>query len=135
MRAVLVLCLLLVSGCGGDHGLAAHRATWRERGLTSYTFVFTAFGMAGTQSVRVTVRDGKAVSAEPGPGTQHDAFEPARPTVDEVFALLAKDLDEADEVTISWDATYGVPTHVRVDQDKHAIDDEHGYGVSDVQRA
>lgn len=131
-----MLCLLLVTGCGGgDQGLAAHRRTWHERGLTSYTFVFTAFGMAGTQSVRVTVRDGKAVAAEPGPGTQQYTFEPARPTVDEVFTLLAKDLDKADEVTISWDAAYGVPTHVRVDQDRHAIDDEHGYGVSDVRPA
>ena len=46
-------------------------------------------------------------------------------TIDKLFSELEADLGgKAEEVTVTYDATYGFPTSVNIDFIKNAVDDE-----------
>jgi hypothetical protein len=77
----------------------------------------------------IEVQDGEVVSMEYQSGKEIDApslelFEKYA-TIDRLFAELEADLNgAADEVTATYDATYGFPTEVTIDFVKEATDDE-----------
>lgn len=54
-------------------------------------------------------------------------------TIDDLFAQLDRDKKSADEVKVTYDAVWGFPSQVAVDEITNAIDDEHTYGVTDFQ--
>jgi hypothetical protein len=135
------LCTSVVAGCSGlsspGHGYDEHLATWTKAGVTSYTFTFHIGGQSGPHAGRVTVQNGHvdgvvpmktSSSAQP---IEPLSYEPTRPSIDDVWALLRRDLKTADRVEVSYDDVFGFPSQVRVDRDKNAIDDEYGYGITD----
>ena len=72
------------------------------------------------------VRDGKASRMSKISGASYDV---EQRTIDGVFHDLEWDFRHADHVEADYDATWGFPSHVSIDEEKSAIDDEHGYGV------
>src|ERR1700752_1798003 len=77
----------------------------------------------------IEVQDGKVVSMEYASGNEIDAgsreyfqrFE----TIDKVFEQLQKDISgKADEVVVTYNATYGFPDEVKIDYVLEATDDE-----------
>jgi Family of unknown function (DUF6174) len=84
--------------------------------------------MVGTTRIVVEVRGGHPVEVETL--TDDLRLMPVGDlTVDSVFAELGRVQKSADEVTASYDSVLGYPTSVRVDVDKHAIDDEYEFGI------
>ena len=45
-------------------------------------------------------------------------------TIDHLFSELEADLNDADEITVTYDPTYGFPTDINIDFIKEAMDDE-----------
>ena len=118
---------------GGDLGnLESARRQWQEAGISHYRFnlnmvCFCAF--AENMPLVVEVQDGNVVSMEYQNGNEIDPasleFFQRYETIDRIFAELEKAMDgEADEVTVSYDDTYGFPEQVDIDFIKEAIDDE-----------
>lgn len=137
------MALLLASCHHGGPGRAydRHLARWQAAGLRAYAFTFVIGGMGGAHAGRVTVRNGRVVDVAAVRASSSSlafeplSFEPRRPTIDDVWALLRHDLETADKVEVSYDADYGFPSEVQVDREKHAIDDEYGYQVRDFALA
>lgn len=50
-------------------------------------------------------------------------------SIDAVFARVATSYRQADRVTVTYDPTYHFPHDTSVDENAHAIDDEHGFSV------
>jgi uncharacterized protein DUF6174 len=86
----------------------------------------------------IEVMDGKVVSMEYQTGNPIDAssrelFE-RYATIDRIFSELEADLaGAADEVTVTYDPTYGFPTDVTIDMVKEATDDELYLTISDFE--
>ncbi len=56
-------------------------------------------------------------------------------TIDKIFSELDKDIQgEADEVIVSYDATYGFPTQANIDFIKNAMDDEVTLTISGFEK-
>jgi hypothetical protein len=135
------LCMSVGAGCGGPsgpgHRYDEHLAAWKRAAVTSYSFTFRIGGQTGPHAGRVTVQSGHVVAVAPvmdlpsEQPVQPLSYPPIRPTIEDVWALLRKDLTTADRVEVSYDEKFGFPTHVDVDREKSAIDDEYGYGVTD----
>ena len=82
--------------------------------------------------------DGKVVSMEYQIGNPIDAtnrvFFERFSTIDRSFSELEADLaGAADEVTVTYDRTYGFPVEVTIDYVKEATDDELYLTVSDFE--
>jgi glucose/arabinose dehydrogenase len=86
----------------------------------------------------IEVMDGKVVSMEYQTGNEIDAtnrelFE-RYATIDRIFSELDADLaGAADEVTVTYDPTYGFPTQATIDFVKEATDDELYLTISDFE--
>ena len=118
---------------GGDSGdLESARQQWQEAAISHYRFnlnmvCFCAF--AENMPLVIEVQDGNVVSMEYQNGNEIDPasleFFQRYETIDKIFAELEKAKDgEADEVTVSYDDTYGFPEQVDIDFVEEAIDDE-----------
>jgi hypothetical protein len=86
----------------------------------------------------IEVQDGQVVSMEFASGNEIDSanreyfarFE----TIDKLFEQLQKDIGgEADEVVVTYNATYGFPEEVKIDYVLEATDDELWLTVSDFE--
>ena len=86
----------------------------------------------------IEVMDGKVVSMEyqngnPIDATNRELFERFS-TIDRIFSELEADLaGAADEVTVTYDPTYGFPVEVTIDYVKEAADDELYLTISDFE--
>lgn len=86
----------------------------------------------------IEVKDGEVVSMEyqtgnPIDATNRELFE-RYATIDRIFSELEADLaGAADEVTVTYDATYGFPTQATLDFVKEATDDELYLTTSDFE--
>jgi hypothetical protein len=86
----------------------------------------------------IEVKDGEVVSMEYANGNAIDEndreFFERFATIDRLFSELEADLaGEADEVTVTYDSTYGFPSQVSIDYIKEAIDDELGLIASNFE--
>ncbi|HQR28054.1 MAG TPA: DUF6174 domain-containing protein [Nocardioides sp.] len=103
----------------------------------AYTLVISCFCPDAGQPIRITVRDGRVVSAvyaQRGRGHRPgDAVtaEYQRKTLDDVIA--AANNTEADRVEVLWPAGQDYPTSVYVDALANAVDEEIGFTVSRVR--
>ena len=118
---------------GGDSGdLESARQQWQEAAISHYRFnlnmvCFCAF--AENMPLVVEVQDGNVVSMEYQNGNEIDPasleFFQRYETIDKIFSELEKAIaGEADEVTVSYDDTYGFPEQIDIDFVEEAIDDE-----------
>ena len=133
--ALLILTLTL-SACKGTSELNENRAKWDSLGVTHYRFELTIgcfCSFRDVMPVTVEVKDGQIVSltdvnGQPLTEEFRATFEKAA-TVDGLFAVAEENLSNADQVEVTYDAQYGFPASIVVDQIKMAVDDEIAYYV------
>jgi hypothetical protein len=127
----------VVLALGGESGLGdlrRQKAIWRSKDVHNYSFTFTSGDMCGTTRVRVEVQRDRVASSgiipnACGGGVSNEPL----PTVSGVFDRVQDAYKRADKVTVEYDPKYGFPASVRVDEDRSAVDDEHGFGIGEFR--
>lgn len=121
--------------------LEQNQQTWQDANISHYRYhvaisCFCVFSQ--DMPLIIEVQDGQVVSMEFASGNEIDAanreyfarFE----TIDKLFEQLQKDIGgEADEVVVTYNATYGFPEEVKIDYVLEATDDELWLTVSDFE--
>jgi hypothetical protein len=135
----LLVMVFLLSACGaavsagGGSALDQNREKWEAQNIDHYryTVVVTCFCIFAGAEVTYEVQNGQVVNqtVQPHPDRQIDTAEIEEyyqqyNTIEKVFGFLEQATDEADEVTVEYDPTYGYPTEISIDYVKEAIDDE-----------
>lgn len=135
----IALLALLLTSCttvfsGADQ---KQRQRWQAQQLTNYRYRFNLSCFCDpklNEPVEIEVRNGKAVrfvyvnTGKRAKPADYAAFD----TIDKVFAIIdAANARGADEVSVEYDATFGFPTEIAIDETKEATDDEVAYIVTD----
>lgn len=141
-KLLLFVMVLVLSACSALPGsdLSSNRTKWENAGINAYTFqlhigCFCVF--TDRMPLTIEVRDGAVTSMTYSDGTPVAADDPLMEyfqrfaTIDGLFDELQNgEAATADSVEVSYDATYGFPTQVYVDQIQEAADDEYSLQVS-----
>jgi hypothetical protein len=135
--------VLALAACsaGNQTEIERNQEKWRDANISHYRYnlnisCFCVFTQ--DMPLLIEVMDGKIVSMEYQNGNEIDAtnrelFE-RYATIDRIFSELEADLaGAADEVTVTYDATYGFPTQATIDFVKEATDDELYLTISDFE--
>ena len=144
-KMILLLLALILTACsfGSKSEYDTNFDKWQNSDVTHYRFslfvgCFCAF--RNDMPLSIEVQDGKVVSMTYSDGIPVPADDPQLEflsryaTMDRLFSELKADLDgEADEVTVTYNATYGFPEQISIDRIKEAIDDELGLTVSNFE--
>lgn len=133
---IVLIASLVLSACRAGGELEKNREKWNAQGIGHYRFELTVScfcAFMDIMPVAVEVKGGKVVSmtgadGQPVSGESRQYFDEAA-TVEGLFALAAKNLKEAEQVEVKYDAAYGFPTSIVVDMIKLAVDDEISYYV------
>lgn len=133
---VLLVLAMTLSACGEKSELDKNRAKWDSAGVSHYRFELTISCFCPFMDiipVSVEVKDGqiislKDVNGQPLSENFRDTFEQAA-TVEGLFAIAGENLSNADQVEVTYDAQYGVPTSIVADRIRLAVDDEISYYV------
>ena len=116
---------------------------WQSSNITSYRFslfigCFCAF--RDQMPLTVEVQNGEIVSMTRLDGTLVDETDPSYElftkygTIDRIFSeLKAGQAGDAEEVTVTYDSTYGFPAEIYFDFIKAAADDELSIQVSNFE--
>lgn len=145
-KFILVLLAFVLTACsfGTQSEFEGNYAKWQKAGITHYSFslgigCFCPFG--DKMPLNIEVKDGEILSMKSSDGTPISSTDPEfetfsrYATIDRIFSELKAALGgEADEVTVSYDATYGFPTQISIDYIKQAVDDEMGFTISDFEK-
>ena len=121
--------------------LEQNQQIWRDANISHYRYnvaisCFCVFSQ--DMPLIIEVQDDQVVSMEFASGNEIDSsnreyfarFE----TIDRVFEQLQKDIGgEADEVVVTYNATYGFPEEVKIDYVLEATDDELWLTISDFE--
>lgn len=139
MAVILAACSALATEAPSEFESA--RQKWQEADVSHYRFnlnlsCFCAF--AENMPLIIEVRDGEVVSMEYQNGNEIEntnlEFFQQYATIERIFEELEKALGgEADQVTITYDETYGFPTQADIDFVEQAIDDELYLTISDFE--
>jgi len=135
--------VLALAACsaGNQSEIERNKEEWRDANISHYRFnlnisCFCVFSQE--MPLIIEVMDGEVVSMEYQKGneidtTNRELFE-RYATVDRIFSELEADLaGAADEVTVTYDVTYGFPTQATIDFAKEATDDELYLTISDFE--
>ena len=143
MKKLLFLFLaVILTACSalGQSDVERNQQKWQDANIKHYQFqlnigCFCAY--RDQMPVTVEVQDGKVVSMTNANGDVLDESNPATEfivkyaTVDAIFAELNTDeVKNADQVTVTYDATYGFPVDVSVDFSQQMADEELYLNVS-----
>lgn len=143
MKKILLFMLtLLLVACSAKTEYDQNLAKWQSADVTHYRFnlvigCFCPFYQ--DMPLTVEVKDGEVLSISRADGT---LVEPADPnyqyyekyaTIDRLFAELASEMADADEVIVTYDAQFGFPADVSIDQIKLAMDDELALRVTNFE--
>ena len=139
---LLVLSLLLVA-CSASSEYDQNLKKWQEANIEHYRFdlfigCFCPF--RNIMPLTIEVQNGEVVSITQVDGVVVATDDPSyelfisAASMDSLFTMLEADLNgDADEVLVTYDATYGFPTSISVDQIKEAVDDEIFYQVENFE--
>jgi uncharacterized protein DUF6174 len=136
MKKLLLFTLVFIlAACSmGGSEVSRNQQKWNGANVTHYRFelnigCFCVF--RSRMPLTVEVSKGEVVSITGSDGTvigKTDAnyeYYSKYATIDRLFTELEADLGgEADEVTVTYDATYGFPSTINIDFIKDAVDDE-----------
>ncbi len=145
MRKLIYLFIALVlSACslGGKSEIQRNQQKWQDAGISHYRYnlfvgCFCVFNE--DMPLAIEVQDGKVVSMKYQSGKEveasnHELFD-RYATIDLIFSELEADINgKADEVTVTYDPTYGFPAKVNIDFIKKAVDDEVALTVSNFEK-
>lgn len=145
MKKILLFTLtIILAACSSaaPNEFEKNQNLWNEANISHYRYTlslscFCAF--MDDMPLTVEVENDKVVSITSGKGIIIDSTNPSYSIfenyvpMENIFAQLKSALDEADEVTVGYDATYGFPTSIAIDQIKEATDDELWITVENVE--
>ena len=141
-KIILLLLAFILAACsfGSRSELDKNRQRWQSAGITHYRFTlfigcFCPF--SDQMPITVEVQNGEVISMKASDGTPIAATDPGyetfsrHATIDRIFSTLEAGLaGDADEVTVTYDPTYGFPSEINFDYIKNAMDDELSLSVS-----
>jgi len=140
--SLLFVLVLILSACGGGSALQQNRAKWEGQNVDHYRFTVVAScfcifaGSAATYEVQNGQIVNESIQAAPDrefePAAGSEFYQPYN-TIEKVFDYVEKATNEADQVTVEYDPTYGFPANVSVDWATQAADDELYLTLSNFQ--
>lgn len=126
MRGILFIVMAIaLAACStpAKSDLERNREKWQDAGISHYRFglfvgCFCAFNQ--NMPLAIEVKDGEVVSMEYRSGNPIDEVDREYfaefATIDRLFTELEAGLGgEADEVTVTYDPSYGFPTQISID--------------------
>ena len=144
MKKILLLVLsLILAACSTASEYDQNLKKWQDADVAHYQFdlfigCFCPF--RDMMPLTIEVLNGEVVSITQQDGTAVTENDPSYTyfvevaTVDRLFEKLNSSLNGgADEVLVTYDATYGFPVTISIDQIKEAIDDEIAYQVANFE--
>lgn len=144
MKKILLLILsLLLAACSSVSEYDQNLKKWQDADVAHYQFdlfigCFCPF--RDMMPLTIEVQNGDVVSITKPDGTAVVESDPSYQyfievaTVERLFGQLDSSLNGgADEVFVTYDATYGFPATISIDQIKEAIDDEIAYQVENFK--
>ena len=144
MKKILLLVLsLILAACSTASEYDQNLKKWQDADVAHYQFdlfigCFCPF--RDMMPLTIEVQNGEVVSITQQDGTAVAENDPSYTyfvevaTVDRLFEKLDSNLNGgADEVLVTYDATYGFPVTISIDQIKEAIDDEIAYQVANFE--
>ena len=144
MKKILLLVLsLILAACSTASEYDQNLKKWQDADVAHYQFdlfigCFCPF--RDMMPLTIEVLNGEVVSITQQDGTAVTENDPSYTyfvevaTVDRLFEELNSSLNGgADEVLVTYDATYGFPVTISIDQIKEAIDDEIAYQVANFE--
>ncbi|SRR5258706_5228596 len=134
-KIILIALVFVLAACSmGGSEFSQNQKKWNDANITHYRFelnisCFCAF--RDQMPLKVEVRKGEIVSITTSSGSvvantdvSYENFS-RYATIDKLFTELQADLGgKADEVTVTYDPTYGFPSTINIDFIKNAVDDE-----------
>ena len=134
-KSILITLVFMLAACSiGGSEFARNQQKWNDANIRHYRFQLTVgcFCPFGDQMpLTVEVLNGKVVSITAKDGSTVIQGDPSYETfaryatIDNLFTELKADLGgKADQVTVTYDATYGFPSTINIDFIKNAVDDE-----------
>jgi hypothetical protein len=144
MKKILLLALaLLLVACSAASEYDQNLKKWQDADVAHYQFDLFIGCFCPFRSVMpltIEVENGEVVSITQADGVFVTAADPSYElfisvaTVEGLFAQLDSSQNgDADEVLVTYDATYGFPTSISIDQIKEAVDDEISYQVENFE--
>ena len=137
---LLLLALILAACSAGGSELNRNQSMWQDTGINHYRFQLNVgcFCLFRSQMpMTVEVKNGEIVSMTDVNGEAFPLDDPMSEfvlkyaTIDRLFSELESDsVREADNLTVSYDPTYGFPAEVAIDFIELAADDELYLSVS-----
>jgi uncharacterized protein DUF6174 len=142
---IVLLCFMLAAcSFGAKSEFDTNHAKWQNAGITHYRYslfigCFCAF--RDKMPLSIEVKNGEVLSMTVSDGTpilptdpQFETFSHYS-TIERIFSALKADLGgDADEVTVTYDSTYGFPLQINIDFIKQAADDELSLTVSKFEK-
>jgi hypothetical protein len=135
-KITLLLLALILAACSavGESELSRNQSKWQDAGITHYRFQLSVscFCLFRSQMpLTIEVKDGEIVSMIDVNGEAFPMDDPMsdlvmkHATIDRLFSELGSDsVQEAENLTMSFDPTYGFPVEVAIDYIELAADDE-----------
>ena len=142
MKKILLITLVVIlSACslGTSSEFTKNRQLWQDAGITHYRFSLSilCFCIFSEQMpITIEVQNNEVVSMTYPDGTLVTPDDPNYTTfanhavIDNLFSELEAGLQDADEVTVTYDAAYGFPNSIHFDYVREIADDELGLSVS-----
>lgn len=140
---VILACILVACSANPATEFDKNLARWNSAKNSHYRyslFIGCFCPFAGDMPLKIEVKDGEIISMTRFDGTAINKTDPSYEiytsyaTIDRIFLNLEADLTgEADNITVTYDPTYGFPANVAVDYIKDAVDDEISYQISDFE--
>ena len=140
-KIILITLIFILAACSaGGSELSRNQQKWQDANIPHYRYELTigCFCVFRDQMpLTVEVLDGQIVHMAAVDGTlvldtdQNYEFYAPHATIDLLFAEIdAAVKDGADSVTVTYDATYGFPTEIAIDQSQEIADEEMYYSIS-----
>lgn len=141
-KLTLLFIVFVLSACSLGSEIQQNQQKWQDSGISHYRYnVFVGCFCVFNEDMPlvIEVQDGKVVSMVYQSEKEIDASSrelfDRYATIDRIFSELEADLNgKADEVTVTYDPTYGFPTKVNIDFIKNAVDDEVALTISNFEK-
>ena len=141
-KLILALLIIVLSACStaARSELSSNRQTWQSAHITHYRFSLNVGCFCVFRSrmpLEVEVNNGEVVSMTYADGVLVAEADPNRETfskyatIDRLFNEL--ETTDAEEVTVTYDATRGFPSEIYFDFIKAAADDELSISAADFE--
>jgi hypothetical protein len=131
---LVALAVILAACSAGGSEFSQNKIKWEDANISHYQFelnigCFCAF--RDKMPLTIEVSNGEIVSMIGADGVKIPATDPnyelysRYATIDRLFSELDAELNsDAEEITVTYDATYGFPTQINIDRNKEIADEE-----------